>query len=139
MGSDDFLRDLVQKSTPDNPSDAFVDNVMEQIRRAPELAPVKRSYFVILKSVLPLVGLVGIIVLFLASSDLPFANNLLGTGSFNQTVIFYFNSLADSLRIVFAWKFFSFGLMVLLAGGILMLIDQIFSRRAKDFFLSKGL
>ncbi len=139
MGSDDLFRDLIQKSTPDTPSDAFVDNVMEQIRRAPEVAPAKRPYYLYLKSAFPLIGLAAIVVLFLVSSDLPIIDNLLGTGSYKQTVLFYFNLLSDSIRVVVAWKFFSFGIMVLLAGGILVVIDQLFSRRAKDFFLSKGL
>jgi hypothetical protein len=82
---------------------------------------------------------VAIVILFLLSSDLPLINNLLGTGNFKQTVLLYFNAFAGSMKIIFAWRFFSFGIMVVFAGGILVLIDQLLGRRAKDFFLSKGL
>ncbi|MEI6454942.1 MAG: hypothetical protein WCO93_01535 [bacterium] len=139
MGSDELLRELMQKSTPDHPSDAFVDRVMEQIRQTPELSAVKKPFYMYLRSVLPFILLVGIVALFLLSSDLPLIDNLLGTGTIKQTVLFYFNALVVSMKIIFAWKFFSFAFMVILSGGILMLIDQLFSRRAKDFFLSKGL
>jgi hypothetical protein len=112
---------------------------MEKIRQAPELSAVKKPFYIYLWSALPFILLGGIVVLFLLSSDLPLIDNMPGAGSMSQTFLVYFNVLIDSMKIIFAWKFFSFALMVILSVGILMLIDQLFSGRAKDFFLSKGL
>jgi hypothetical protein len=136
---DDFLGDLIKKSSSENPSEIFVERVMEKIQQEPGFSVPKNSFFRYLLSVLPAVLILSIILLFLFTSDFPFYNYFSGKDYFTMTLMPYLNSLWESFKVFFGLKSFSFALMVILAAGFLVFIEAVFSRKAKDFFLSKVL
>jgi len=136
---DDFLGDLIKKSSPDNPSDIFVERIMDKVQITPEFSFSKKSFYLYLWSALPVFLLVTIILLFLLTSDMPFSKYFPGKDYYSQTLIPYLLSLSNSFKELVISKYFSFAFIVIVAAGVLVVIESILSTKTKDFFLSKGL
>lgn len=129
MEKDDLLRELIRQSPLDSPSDDFVDRVMANIRMAPEIAPVKKPFFMFVKATSPFAILTLVLVVVFSTSDLPIFNWLPGKEYFINNLVPYFGSIFSGLKDVFTSKFVSFGLLISVSAGLLFLIDKWFSRR----------
>jgi len=137
--NDDFLRDLVQRGSSDTPSPDFVVHVMNKIQTLPERISLKSRFFLCLKTIFPYVLLVIFVLFFFFSSDLPFSKYLPGKEYYSHVLLPYFNFFRDAFKMFFSSKYLSLGVIVLFAVGLLILIEYLFSRKTRDFFLSKGL
>lgn len=135
----DFLRNLIQKSSPDNPSDAFVERIMGKVQQAPEFSVSRRPFYLYLWSVIPMFLLFVIVLLFLFTSDLPLGKIFPEKDYFTQTAMSYLIFLVHSFKMLVASKYISFAFIIVFAAGILVFIEYVFSGKAKEFFLSKGL
>lgn len=130
MEKDDFLRDLIQKSPLDSPSDDFVDRVMASLQLAPELAPEKKPFFLQIKNSLPYIILALVVFIVFATSDLPFLNWLPWKENLVDNLVPYFGSIVSGLKVVFSSKYVSFGLLISVSAGLLFLVDRLLSRRS---------
>ncbi len=130
MEKDDFLRELIQKSPLESPSDDFVDRIMANIQLTPEAAPEKKPYFLYVKAVFPYALLSLILGLVFSTSDLPFLHWVPGKDYLFETFIHSFGSLFAGLRNAFSSKFVSFALLISASAGLLFLIDRWFSQRS---------
>jgi hypothetical protein len=126
---DDFLRELIQRSPLDSPSDGFVDRVMANIQMSPEVAEVKKPFYLYLKAAVPYAIAVLVLFFIIGTSDLPVFNWLPGKGNLLNKLLPYFDTLFTVFKSAFASKYVSWGLLISFSAGVLFLIDQIFSRR----------
>jgi len=128
IGRDDIIGRLVKNSLSEEPSDDFIDKVMEKIRLAPTPIPSQRTYFSMVKSTIPYLVVAAILVLILITSDFPFLNKLsvnhLFTGTFQHLAL-----MVESLSNFFSSTYVSFGLMIGVSLFVLIIIDLIFSRK----------
>jgi len=136
---DDFLSDLIKKSSPDSPSAIFVERVMEDVQKATEYSSSKKTIYLYLWSALPVILIITIILLFLLTSDLPLSTYFPGKDYYTQTLEIYLHSLSNSFNLLFVSRYFSFGFTVMLATGTLIIIENIWGQKIKEFFLSRGL
>lgn len=128
--NDEFLRKLIGKSTPESPSDDFVEKVMSRIQPQPDVAHVTRSFFFFLKSFIGYIFLVAILVGFFLTSDISFMNWLPGKQYFVNTFLPYFNSLFIGLKsLAGSGKSISIPIMILVASGLFFLFDKLFTHR----------
>jgi len=127
-GRDNIIGRLVKNSFSEEPSDDFIDKVMEKIRLAPTPVPSQRTYFSMVKSTIPYLVVAAILVLILITSDFPVLNKLsvnhLFTGIFQHLVV-----MGKSLNNFFSSTYVSFGLMIGASLFVLIIIDVIFSRK----------
>jgi hypothetical protein len=127
---DDFLKDLFSKRSWESPGDNFTENVMEQILRAPEFAPVKKPFYLILRSSWPYVIISLVTLLFLMTSDLPFTDFIPGKEYLTKNLLPYLGSLFAGFKpLVSNIKTISIPLMVILAGGMLVVFDHFLFRK----------
>ena len=127
---DDLLKDLFRNQSWESPGDDFTGNVMEQILKAPEVAPVKKPFYLILRSSWPYVLLSLVSGLFLMTSDLPFTDYIPGKGYFTKNLLPYFGSLFSEFKpLVSNAKTISIPLMVILAGSLLVGFDHFLFRK----------
>jgi hypothetical protein len=128
--SDDLLKDLFRKHTWESPGDDFTGNVMEQILNAPEIAPAKKSFYLILRSSWPYVVLFLVSVIFLMTSDLPGTDYLPGKEYFTKNLLPYLGSLLSGFKSLFInIKTISIPLVVILAGSLLVGCDYLLFRK----------
>ena len=121
---EDSLGKLIQNSPLESPSDAFVDNIMAKIQQAPVRVPVRKPFFLFVKNTWIYALLTLAVLIFLLTSDLPFSNVIPGKE--------YFSSLFTLIKSSFGnTKAISIPLMIFMAGGLLLLLDHLFSRRTK--------
>ena len=124
MIKDDFLGKLIQNSPPESPSDRFVDDIMSKIQVAPVRVPVQKPFFLFVKNTWIYAVLTLAVLIFLLTSDLPFSNVIPGKE--------YFSSLFTLIKSSFGnTKAISIPLMIFIAGGLLLLLDHLLSRRTK--------
>jgi hypothetical protein len=124
------LKGLFRSRPLDEPRDGFTANVMEQILRSPEVAPVKKPFYLILLSSWPYVLLSLITVIFLISSDLPFTDFIPGKEYLVKHLLPYLGSLFSGFKpLVSNAKFISIPLMVILAGSLLVGLDHFLFRK----------
>lgn len=127
---DDYLKDLFRKQSTETPGDNFTDHVMEQIMKSPEVAPVKRSFYFLIKSSWPYVILSLVILVFLMTSDLPFSDYIPGKEYLIKSFLPAFNSLFSGLKpLVTNIKVIIIPVMVILAGSLLVGFDHLIFRR----------
>lgn len=136
---DDFLKELIQKSSSDNPSDDFVGKVMDKVRQMPEFSDARKPVYLYLRSLLPFILLALTVFLFLCTSDLPFGDYFFGKEFYTKTLLPYLTVFLESFRALVSSKFTSYAFIIMIAAGVLILIDRLLSRRTKNFSLSKGL
>ncbi|MFH1159362.1 MAG: hypothetical protein V1733_00230 [bacterium] len=127
--ADDFLKELVSKSSLESPSDDFIARVMVGVESMPAPVPVKKSFFSLLKSIIPWTILAFVVILFIFSSDLPFINNLPGIEFMQRILISSFGSFIASFKSVFSGKFASLAIAVLVSGVFLFAIERLISRK----------
>ena len=124
--NDDFLRNLMGKSSHEIPSDGFVEQVMSRIQPQPEVAPVKRSFFLFLKSSFGYFLLVAIVIGFFLTSDIPFMNWIPGKQYFLNTFLPYFNSLLTGIKSLSGGgNSISIPLMIVIASGLFFFFDRL--------------
>ncbi len=126
---DDLIGKLIQNSASEEPSEGFINEVMEKIRLAPKFVPLKRNYFSVVKATIPYLIVTFILVLIVFTSDFPFLNNLLDNYLLTITYIRYIELLSASLKNIFSSAYVTFGLMIGVSVFFLFLIDLIFSRK----------
>ena len=128
--NDEFLRNLVRKSSLETPSDDFVGKVMEKIMPQTEIIPAKRPLLLYLKSFLGFLLIAAVLTGFFWTSDVPVLNWLPGKQFFDTVILQAFESL-------FTWvkntsgngKSFIIPVMILAASGLLYLLDRIIANR----------
>ncbi len=125
----DFLRELIEKSPLESPSDDFVDRVMSNIRLAPETAPVKKPFYLYLKTAFPYAAVLLVLLFIFTTSDLPLFNWIPGKEYFLKSLFTTFGSFFTAMKNAFASKYVSLGLLIGFSGGLLFIIDRWFSRR----------
>jgi hypothetical protein len=127
---DDLLKDLFSKQAWESPSDDFTENLMEKIRLAPEIAPAKKPFYLILRSSWPYVVLFLVSVVFLMTSDLPFTEYIPGKGVFTQNLLPYLDSVFSGFKSIFSdSKSISIPLMIIVAGSLLVGLDHFLFRK----------
>lgn len=126
---DDFLRELIQRSPLDSPSEDFVDRVMANIQMSPEVIVVKKPFYLYLKASVPYAVIIILLFLVISTSDLPIFSWLPGKHYLMNNLMPYLDSLFMVFKNAFASKFVSWGLLISCSAGVLFLIDQLFSRR----------
>ena len=128
--NDDFLRNLIGKSTLESPSDGFVEKVMSRIQQQPDVVPVKRSFFFYLKSSIGYFLLAAFLVGFFLTSDISFMNWIPGKQYFLNTFLPYFDSLFAGLKSFSGnGKSFSIPIMIIVASGLFFFLDRLLSQR----------
>jgi hypothetical protein len=127
---DDFLRELIQRSPLDSPSDDFVDRVMANIQMSPEVAVVKKPFYLYLKTAVPYALISLVLFVVIATSDLPIFNWVPGKDYFINSLLPYLGALLVIFKNAFSSKFVSMGLLISFSAGMLFLIDRLFSRHA---------
>ena len=75
---DDFFKDLFRSQPADTLGDDFTSDVMEQILKSPEMAAVRKPFYLILKSSWPYILLFIVTLIFIMTSDLPFSDYIPG-------------------------------------------------------------
>lgn len=126
---DDFLADLIRRSPLDSPPDDFVDRVMATIQPAPEAAVVKKPFMLMLKSVVPYAVIAIILLVTIATSDLPLFNWLPGKDHFMKDMAAYLGTLFTVFRNAFASKYVSWVALISISAAVLFTIDRLFTRR----------
>jgi len=128
---DDLLKDLFRNQSWESPGNDFTGNVMEQILLAPEVAPVKKPFYLFLRSSWPYVLLFLISVLFLMTSDLPYTDYIPGKEYFTKNLLPYLGSLFSGFKpLVSNTKTISIPLMIILAGSLLIGVDHFLFRKS---------
>ena len=123
--SDDLLKDLFRNQSWESPGDDFTGNVMEQILRAPEVAMVKKPFYLNLLSSWPYILLLLVSVVFLMTSDLPFTDYIPGKEYFTKNLLPYLGSLFSGFKpLVSNIKTISIPLMIILASSLLVGFDH---------------
>lgn len=125
----DFLKELMQKTRLDSPSEGFVDRVMAQIKEVPEVQTVKAPFYLSLKSAVPYVLLALFLIFVLATSDLPIFNWVPGKDYLLNSLMTYMGTFFAVLKNAFSSKYVSWVLLISFSAGMLYLIDRLFSRR----------
>lgn len=129
---DDMLGKLLGATPLESPSDSFVDDVMAGIRKSPALAPARKPFFLFLKNSWPYALLTAIVIFVLMSSDLPFSYMIPGRGYFTSTLLPIFTSLFSTLKSASGEpKSISILLMVVIASGLLLILDRLVFRKPK--------
>jgi hypothetical protein len=129
---DDFLGKLIQNSPLESPSDAFVDELLTKIKPAPEMVPAYKPFFLFIKNSWSLALISLAVIIFLLTSDLPFSNVIPGKEYFTNSLLPYFASLFSMIKSSFgAIKTISIPLMIVAAGGFLLLLDYWVFRKPK--------
>ncbi|MBE0646376.1 MAG: hypothetical protein IH596_01185 [Bacteroidales bacterium] len=126
---DDFLKDLMKKTSLESPSDDFTKNIMGRVETMPVYQPQKKQFFLFIKSALPWIIIVVAFVLFFLFYDLPYGKYLPG-GPFLQDVLLpTFSSFFSSFKELASSKFYSIALVVLVCGGGLFSLERLVSHR----------
>jgi hypothetical protein len=124
--NDDFLRELIGKSSLESPSGDFVEKVMNRIQPQPAVAPETRSFFFFLKSYIGYLLLAAILAGFFLTSDIPFLNWFPGKQYFVNTFLPYFNSILTGLKSLSgSGKVLSIPIMIIVASGLFFLLDKL--------------
>lgn len=137
MEKDDFIQDdllakLMQDMPLESPSDAFVEDVMAKIQQAPVMVPAQKPFFLFLKNSWSYAAISFILIIFLLTSDLPFLNIIPGKEFLTHSFLPYFASLFSVIKSSFGnLKNISIPLMIIAAGGFLLLMDHLVFRKPK--------
>jgi hypothetical protein len=125
---DDFLRDLVQKSPLESPSDDFVGRVMEQVGTQPVAE--KQPFFLTLKAISGYAALFGFAVLFLLTSDYPVLDFIPGKLILKENLLSVLNSFVEPFKLLFGnAKSLSIPIMIVVSAGLFFILDIFLSRR----------
>lgn len=129
---DDFLKKLIQDSSLESPSDAFVDEIMTKIQRAAIIVPEQKPFLLFLKNSWQYALISLVLIVFLLTSDLPFSNVMPGKEFFTNSFLPYFISLFPMIKSSFgSIKNISIPLIILTSGGFLLFLDHWVFRKPK--------
>lgn len=128
MIDDEVIRKLIDLVPLESPSDLFVEDVMKKIEIIPVETEKKFQITTFLSSVLPYIGVITMILIFVLSSDFPLGQLTPENGYLNKYFLPYINTMVDSFKTLFASKYVTFALGIFLSAGFLVFIDYIFSR-----------
>ena len=137
MEKDDFLQDdllakMMQDVPLESPSAGFVEELMAKIQPAPVMVPAQKPFFLFLKNSWSYAVISFILIIFLLTSDLPFLNIIPGKEFFTHSFLPYFASLFSVIKSSFGnMKNVSIPLMIIAAGGFLLLMDHWVFRKPK--------
>ena len=127
---DEFLKELIGKSTPDSPSDDFVEKVMAGIRLNPEFAPARSPYYLYLRASWPYVVIVFTVVIFLVSSDLPYSKFIPGKDYFVTILLPYLKNLSGGFVSLFSFiRSATLPLILVASAAIIFILDRVFMHR----------
>ena len=127
---DDFLKDLFRSQPVETLGDDFTSDVMEQILKAPEIAAVRKPFYLILRSSWPYILLFIVTLVFIMTSDLPFSDYIPGKGYMIKNILPALKSLFSGFKpLVTNGKFIMIPTMVILAGSLLMGFDHFLFRK----------
>ena len=128
--ADDFLKNLIQKSSIETPSDDFITRVMEEISKSPETISAPIPLYRQWKPVAGITGLLVFAVAIMIAADIPILNFLPDKTYFTGTILHYFNAILLPLKPIFVnSRFVNLGMMSVVAAGLLILIDRILTRK----------
>ena len=123
---DEWLRKLVGEVPAESPSDDFTRKVMSGILGAPETVKAQRPFLIYLKTWSPWVGLGLFALVFFFSSDIPYLSFIPGTSYVHEHILPYFYDMFAAVGRLFTdSKTISFTLAVMVAGGLLAIIDWV--------------
>jgi len=132
---DDFLKKLIQKSDPENPSPSFTGEVMKKIELIDDQKEETRSFpfnfnFWYFVAGIGFIGILYVIYFFLSRDS-----NFLGL-NFDPAVIPFFKSILQSFIGIFkSFKISSLTIIIIAAIALLFVIDQILRRsQASKFY-----
>lgn len=127
---DDFLKELVGKQPLESPSDDFTEKVMAGIRMNPELTPEGKPYYLYLKASWPYLLIALTVIIYLASSDLPFSKFIPGKEYFESFLFPYLKNLSADFITLFSFiKSATLPMAILSSGLLLFILDRFFFRR----------
>ena len=134
MEKDDFVKDdligrLIQKNPLEEPSQGFVDAVMEKILQAPETVPAKRPIFSWIKSVVPYLVIFLFLVLIFLTSDLAFFQSLPGSDYWYNTLLPYLQNIFAAMKGALSSKYVSMALLIGISVVFLFLVERVMSRK----------
>jgi hypothetical protein len=124
---DDFLRELIQKSPLESPSDDFLSKVMEKVN--PEVVPVKKPFYLYLMPLLGYAALAAFLLLFILSSDFYFFDFLSGSTFLSENILPLFNSIVEPFKSLLSdSKSLTIPVMIVISAGLFFALDQLLSR-----------
>jgi hypothetical protein len=127
---DDFLKDFFRNQPVETPGDDFTGNVMEQILKSPEVAPVRKPIYLLLKSSWAYIILFLVTLVFIMTSDLPFSDYIPGKEFMIKNFLPAIKSMFSGFKpLVIDSKFIMIPAMVILAGSFLMGLDHFLFRK----------
>lgn len=134
MEKDDFVKDdligrLIQKNPLEEPSQDFVDAVMEKILQAPETVPAKRPIFSWIKSAVPYLVIFLFLVLIFLTSDLAFFQSLPGSDYWYNTLLPYLQNIFAAMKGALSSKYVSMALLIGISVVFLFLVERVMSRK----------
>jgi len=134
MEKDDFVKDdligrLIQKNPLEEPSQGFVDAVMEKILQAPETIPAKRPFFHWIKSAVPYLIICLFLVLIFLTSDLAFFQSFPGSDYWYDTLLPYMQNIFAAMKGALSSKYVSMALLIGISVVFLFLVERVMSRK----------
>lgn len=126
---DNFLAGLMNRSSLESPSDDFTISVMERIGNLPAYQPQKKPFFLFLKSVLPWVLLVAVLVSFYFFWGLPLGKYIPGREFVQDILVPSISNFFVSFGNMASGKFYTIALVILICGGGLFIIERLVSQR----------
>jgi hypothetical protein len=135
MEKDDLIQDemlgrLIRKTDLESPSDNFVGKVMAGLGPETVMIPVKKPFYLFLRSTLlwTLLGVFVAVILF--TPDIPYLNLGPGKSFFNTAILPNFEFNFTGLKnVLHGSKAVSLTLLLVFAGGILYGLDLLLNRR----------
>jgi hypothetical protein len=130
INRNDQLGRLINQIPLEGPSDDFVNRVMLAVQTENVILTEKKGWWVYVKSGLPLVALVVFIAIVFFTSDLPLLKDIPGEGYLVKQLFSFIETTFLMLSSAFSVGYVSWGILIGVAGGLIYLIDQAFTRRA---------
>ena len=128
---DELLSKLAGRISLESPSDDFTSKVMAGLVAVPAQVPVRKSFFRLMKSILPWVLLTLFILIFLLSSDIPYLSFVPGKEVFGTHIFPYLRDVFSGLANLFTTsKTLSITLALMASGGLLAGVDWLIRRRS---------
>jgi hypothetical protein len=126
--NDDFIRKLIQKSDPENPSSSFTEDVMKKIEMLDDQKQESKSftfnfnywYFV---AAIGMIGVLYVVYYFLSRE------NILAFQNFDPAVMPFIEGILKSFSGIFeSFKISSLTIIIIAAIAMLFVIDQVLRR-----------
>ncbi|MGA3014542.1 MAG: hypothetical protein ABSD71_10985 [Bacteroidales bacterium] len=128
--TDDFLTDLFRSQPVETLGDDFTSDIMEQILKAPEIAAVRKPFYLILKSSWPYILLFLVTLVFMMTSDLPFSDYIPGKEFMIKNFLPAIKSMFSGFKpLIIDSKFIMIPAIVILAGSLLIGLDHFLFRK----------